>query len=76
MGWRSQIRRDPRPEFPKAIPLPGSVQAGDLLASLQASDPDASIVDAGALGLYARVHNKAAETIARLCAEKRTFPLL
>lgn len=65
-----------RPEFPKLVPMSGSVpEAEQLLSVLIRSDPEAQVVDGGSRGLYARVHNREAETAAKLHGEDRTFPL-
>lgn len=63
-----------RPEYPKLIPVAGSVEeATALLSLIQQHDPEAAIVDGGQRGSYLRVHNEAAEAAA--LAEVRTFPL-
>lgn len=65
-----------RPEYPKLVALAGTAkQARDLLPTLLGSDPDAALVDGGARGVYARVHNEAAEAAARQHGESRSFPL-
>lgn len=73
MRW-SQRSRVERPEYPKMVPIPIE-HAQELLSSLLADDPDAEIVDGGGRGVYARVHNRAAEAAAKLYGETRTFPL-
>ncbi|CAM3269032.1 hypothetical protein SPAN111604_14035 [Sphingomonas antarctica] len=73
MKWNRAPKVE-RPEYPKLIPVAGSVEeAGRLLGSIQAHDPDAEIVDGGDRGSYLRVHNPAAEEAA--IAEKRDFQL-
>ena len=55
----------------------GSFEEGSGNLALNASkDPQAEIVDAGDRRAYARVHNAAAEAVAKLCGEAgRSFPL-
>jgi hypothetical protein len=68
--------KPPRPDFPKLVAIPGSVEeVRELLPSIQASDPDAALVDAAGRGVYVRVNNEIAETKARLYGERRQFPL-
>jgi len=63
-----------RPEYPKLIPVAGSVdEAKALLSLIQEHDPAAMIVDGGHRGSYLRVNNEPAEAAA--IAEVRNFPL-
>lgn len=73
MRWN---KRSPveRPEFPKLIPVAGTVEeASKLLSVIQVHDSDAVILDGGARGAFLKVHNTAAEAAAK--AETREFPL-
>lgn len=75
MRWNRQPRAE-RPEYPKLVAIVGTQEeARELLPLLRESDPDAEIVEGGARGAYARVHNEAAETAARRHGESRRFPL-
>lgn len=73
MRWNKRQKAE-RPEYPKLIPVAGTVEeASKLLPSIRAHDPDASILEGGERGAFLRVHNEAAEAAAT--AEKRNFPL-
>ena len=75
MAWnkRPQVQR---PEYPKLVGIGATTeQVQDLLPHLLQSDPDAALVDGGAHGVYARVHNEAAEKAARMYGEGRGLPL-
>jgi ribosomal protein L16 Arg81 hydroxylase len=75
MRWNKRPKVE-RPEYPKLVAIAASAEeARDLLPLLQESDPEAELVDGGARGTYARVHNEAAETAARRFGESRNFPL-
>jgi hypothetical protein len=75
MKWNRRPKVE-RPEFPKLVPVGGTVQeVQDLLPLLRESDPEAEIVEGGTRGMYARVHNEAAEAAARHYGEDRSFPL-
>jgi hypothetical protein len=75
MRWNRRPKVE-RPEYPKLVPIAGTKEeVRDLLPALLESDPDAEIVDGGARGVYARVHNEAAESAARRYGESRDFPL-
>ena len=75
MRWNKRPQ-EPRPEYPKVVAIAATPeQAHDLLPLLLESDPDASLVDAGPRGLYARVHNETAAKAAEKYAESRSFPL-
>ncbi|HEX5182899.1 MAG TPA: hypothetical protein VFW19_07070 [Allosphingosinicella sp.] len=75
MRWNKRPQAE-RPEYPKLVAIAATPdEARDLLPMLLESDPDAEIVEGGARGLYARVHNEAAETAARRHGESRSFPL-
>ena len=75
MRWNKRPRVE-RPEYPKLIAIAATTeQAQDLLPLLLESDPDASFVEGGSRGLYARVHNEAAEKMVQIYAEGRNFPL-
>lgn len=66
--WNAR-RAAERPEFPKLVAIgPAGQQAPDLLPILLRSDPMAEMVQGGAYGLYARIHNAAAESEARMYA--------
>jgi len=74
--WNSRRTVVERPEFPKLVAIAGPAdEASALLPELQAIDPQAEIVDGGARGLYARVHNEDAEAKARQHGDGRRFPL-
>ncbi len=75
MRWN---KRPPveRPEYPKLVAIVATTaQVGDLLPLLLKSDPCAALVDGGARGLYARVHNESAEKAVKSYGESRSFPL-
>jgi hypothetical protein len=73
MRWNKRQKVE-RPEFPKLIPVAGTVaEANRLLSLIQAHDPDAVILDGGERGSFLKVHNEAAEAAAT--AEDRKFPL-
>ncbi len=73
MRWNKRQKVE-RPEYPKLIPVAGTVEeANKLVSSIQTHDPDASIVDGGERGCFLKVHNGAAEAAAT--AEERKFPL-
>lgn len=73
MRWNKPQKVE-RPEYPKLIPVAGTVEeANKLLSCIQAHDPDAGILDGGERGAFLKVHNKAAEAAA--LAEDRSFPL-
>jgi hypothetical protein len=73
MRWNRRDKAE-RPEYPKLIPVAGTVaEANGLLSSIRELDPDAEIMDAGARGVYLKVHNQAAEAAAK--TEERNFPL-
>jgi hypothetical protein len=75
MRWNRQPKPE-RPEYPKLVAIAATQeQVRDLLPALLESDPDAEIVEGGARGVYARVHNEAAEAAARRYGESRSFPL-
>jgi hypothetical protein len=75
MRWNKKPNVE-RPEFPKLVAIAAtSEEAQDLLAVLLASDPDAALVNGGDRGIYARVHNEAAEAAAKRYSESRSFPL-
>ena len=73
MRWNKREKVE-RPEYPKLIPVAGTVEeASKLLSHIQSHDPDAAILDGGERGAFLKVHNEAAEAAAT--AEKRSFPL-
>ena len=75
MRWNKRPKVE-RPEYPKLVAIAATAdEVKDLLPLLLESDPDAALVDGGARGVYARVHNEAAEKAARVYGEKRSFPL-
>ena len=75
MRWNKRPQVE-RPEFPKLVPIAAtSEEVRDLLPVLLESDPEAAIVEGGARGVFARVHNEAAEASARRYGESRSFPL-
>jgi hypothetical protein len=75
MRWNRKPNVE-RPEFPKLIAIAATdEEVRDLLAVLLEVDPDAAIVQGGDRGVYARVHNEAAELAARRHGESRSFPL-
>lgn len=75
MRWNKRQPTE-RPEYPKLVAIAASAeQVRDLLPLLLESDPDAALVDGGARGVYARVHNEAAEKTAKTYGESRSFPL-
>jgi hypothetical protein len=73
MAWNKRPKVE-RPEYPKLIPVAGTVEeASQLLSHIREHDADASILDGGARGAFLKVHNSAAEAAAT--AEARNFPL-
>jgi hypothetical protein len=75
MRWNKRPKVE-RPEYPKLVPIAGTKEeARDLLPRLLESDAEAVLVEGGARGVYARVHNEAAETEAKRYGESRNFPL-
>ena len=73
MRWNKRVQVE-RPEFPKLIPVAGSVEeANRLLSAIQEHDPEAAILDGGGRGAFLKVHNEAAEAAAK--GEERKFPL-
>lgn len=73
MRWNKQPKVE-RPEYPKLIPVAGTVdEATKLLALIQEHDPEAAVLDGGERGTFLKVHNAAAEAAAT--AEVRNFPL-
>ena len=73
MRWNNRQKVE-RPEFPKLIPVAGTVEeANAVLPLIQVHDPDAEILDGGERGVFLKVHNSAAEAAAT--AEDRSFPL-
>jgi hypothetical protein len=73
MRWNKRQKVE-RPEYPKLIPVTGTVEeASKMLSLIRAHDPDASIMDGGERGAFLKVHNEAAAAAAT--AEKRSFPL-
>ena len=73
MRWNKRPKVE-RPEFPKLLPVAGTVEeAGKLLSKILDHDPEASILDGGERGAFLKVHNEAAEAAAT--AEVRNFPL-
>ncbi|HEY0044043.1 MAG TPA: hypothetical protein VGB62_05785 [Allosphingosinicella sp.] len=73
MRWNKREKVE-RPEYPKLIPVTGTVEeASKMLSLIRAHDPDASIMDGGERGAFLKVHNEAAAAAAT--AEKRSFPL-
>ena len=73
MRWNKRQKVE-RPEYPKLIPVAGTVEeATKLLSRIQVHDPDAGILDGGDRGAFLKVHNQAAEAAAT--AEDRNFPL-
>ena len=75
MRWNNRTKVE-RPEFPKLVPIAGTLEeARELLPLLHESDPEAEVVDGGGRGAYVWVHNEAAEKAARENGEGRSFPL-
>jgi hypothetical protein len=73
MRWNKRPKVE-RPEYPKLIPVAGTVEeANRLLSLIQGHDPDAAILDGGERGAFLKVHNKEAEAAAT--GEERNFPL-
>ena len=73
MRWNKRPKVE-RPEYPKLIPVAGTVEeASKLLSRIQTFDADAAILDGGERGAFLKVHNQEAEEAAT--AEKRNFPL-
>ena len=73
MRWNKRPKVE-RPEYPKLIPVAGTVEeASRLLALIQVHDAEAAILDGGERGAFLKVHNEAAEAAAT--AEDRNFPL-
>ena len=75
MRWNKREKIE-RPEYPKLVPIAATHQeVQDLLPLLLARDPEAELVEGGARGVFARVHNEAAEMEAKRYSETRSFPL-
>jgi hypothetical protein len=75
MKWNRRAKVE-RPEYPKLVAIKAtSEEVRDLLPLLIETDPAAEIVSGGERGVYARVHNEAAEKAAKHYAESRSFPL-
>jgi hypothetical protein len=73
MRWNKREKVE-RPEYPKLIPVAGTLEeANKLLSAIRGHDPDAEVLDAGGRGAYLKVHNQSAEAAAT--AEERSFPL-
>ncbi len=73
MRWNKRPKVE-RPEYPKLIPVAGTLEeARELLSLIGDRDPDAAILDGGERGAFLKVHNGEAE--AAITAEKRNFPL-
>lgn len=73
MRWNKQPKVE-RPEFPKLIPVAGTVdEATKLLTLIQEHDPEAAVLNGGERGVFLKVHNAAGE--AATLAEERNFPL-
>lgn len=73
MRWNQRPKVE-RPEFPKLIPVAGTVEeAGKLLSLIRGHDPEAENLDGGARGAFLKVHNEAAEAAGT--AEERNFAL-
>jgi hypothetical protein len=73
MKW-SKRQKVERAEYPKLIPVAGTVEeARKLLPGLRDLDPDADVLSGGERGAFLKVHNAAAEAAAT--AEERNFPL-
>jgi hypothetical protein len=73
MRWNKRPKVE-RPEYPKLIPVAGTVEeANELLSLIHGHDPDATILDGGDRGAFLKVHNEAAEAAAK--GEERNFPL-
>ena len=73
MRWNKRQKVE-RPEFPKLIPVAGTVaEAQKLLPLILEHDPEASILDGGERGAFLKVHTPEAEAAAT--GEQRNFPL-
>ena len=73
MRWNKRQKVE-RPEFPKLIPVAGTVEeAQKLLPLILQHDPEASILDGGERGAFLKVHSAEAEAAAK--GEQRNFPL-
>lgn len=73
MRWKKREKID-RPEYPKLIPVAGTVEeANRLVSAIREHDPEAEILDGGGRGTYLKVHNPEAEAAAK--GEERSFPL-
>lgn len=73
MKWNKRQKAE-RPEYPKLIPVSGTLrEASELLSLIQHHDPDAAVLDGGERGSFLKVHNAAAE--AEATSEERKFPL-
>jgi hypothetical protein len=72
MRWNKRHKVE-RPEYPKLIPIAGTVEeARKLLSVIQERDPAAGILAGGERGAFLKVHNGEAEAAAT--AETRNFP--
>lgn len=75
MRWNKRPKVE-RPEYPKLVALAATAdEVQTLLPMLLQSDPDAEVVSGGDRGAYVRVHNEAAEQVAKRYSETRSFPL-
>lgn len=74
MRWNKREKAE-RPEYPKLVALRGSIEdARHHLPILRKSDPDATIVEGGTHGVYARVHNEEGEMAAKRLVEGASDP--
>jgi hypothetical protein len=75
MRW-SKREKVERPEYPKLVPLPGTVaDAQAALAVVQAEDPSAELVEGAARGVFLRVFTAEGAAAAQRYGEVRTFPV-
>lgn len=73
MAWNKRPKVE-RPEYPKLLPVAGSVAVATQSFSLiREHDPEAFILDGGERGSFLKVHNAEAEAAAT--SDDRNFPL-
>jgi|GEM_PF-3339891 len=75
MRWNKREKAD-RPEYPKLLPLPGTLaDAEGILPLIRAEDPSAEVVEGAARGVFLRVFTPEGEAAAQRYKEVRTFPV-
>jgi hypothetical protein len=75
MRWNKRPKAE-RPEYPKLVPLPGTLaDAQSVLPLIRARDPAAEVVEGAPRGVFLRVFTAEGEAAAKQYQEVRTFPL-